>query len=254
MDKNKVNAIESLLKKYQIEAVESKEFIPGCFLTEDVDAGKLIPLQTWRYNRKFIELRNIINSGTIEEPRMFRFCALGDKHQWTLRSLIYRECDLCEFLGNSAIASVHAVLNETAGNIIAKLSNGIICSVEIGAQLEKGSSLIDRHEIIARRGVAGDIVVDSQKPQHSIYTFTAAGENAYKDVDFELFGLDEPDVEYVRAAFDVCKNPALQVVLQERHRHLTALVETIYQSDQHREKIDRKVVKNSQFSILNSQL
>ena len=237
MNKEVANAISGLLEKYQIEAIESKEFIPGCFLTEENNSGKYIPLQTWRYNRKFIELRNIISSGTIEDPRMFRFCALGDKHQWTLHSLVYRECDLCEFLGNSAIVSVHAALNETAGSIIAKLANGIICSVEIGAQLEKDVTMIDRHEIIARRGVASDIVVDTQKPQNSIYTFTASGECDYKDVDFELFGLDEPDIEFVRAAFDVCKNPELQVTSQERHRHLTALVATIHQSNHLREKI-----------------
>jgi hypothetical protein len=44
------NAIDSLLKKYRIEAGGLKEFIPGCFLTEE---NKFIPLQPWRYNRKF---------------------------------------------------------------------------------------------------------------------------------------------------------------------------------------------------------
>ena len=232
-----VNAISSLLEKYKIKAVESKEFIPGCFLTDEIDSDKHIPLQSWRYNRKFTELRNIIKSGTIEEPRMFRFCALGDKHQWTLSSLIYRECDLCEFLGDSVIVSVHAVLNETAGSVIAKLANGIICSVEIGAQLEKGANMIDRHEIIARRGVASDIVVDTQKPQGSVYTFTASGEHTYKDVDFELFGLDEQDIEFARSVFDVCKHPDLQGASWERHQHLTTLVEAVNQSNQLREKI-----------------
>lgn len=237
MNKEVTNAISHLFEKYRIEAAEWKDFIPGCFLTDENSTGRYIPLQTWRYNRKFIELRNIISGGTVEDPRMFRFCALGDKHQWTLRSLIYRECDLCEFLGNSAIASVHAVLNETAGSIIARLANGIICSVEIGAQLEKGSAMIDRHEIIARRGVAGDIVVDTQKPQSSIYMFTASGENAYKDIDFELFGLAESDIEFVRAIFDVCKNTELQAAAKERHQHLTDLVDIVHQSNQHRKKI-----------------
>jgi hypothetical protein len=246
------NAISGLLKKYRIDPIESKEFIPGCFLTDENSSG-YIPLPSWRYNRKFTELRRIIDSRTIEDPLMFRFCALGDRDQWTLRSLIYRECDLCEFLGDSPVVSVHAVLNETAGSIIARLSNGIICSVETGAQLEKGSAMIDRHEIIARRGVAGDIAVDTQIPQNSVYTFTASGERAYKDVDYELFGLDEPDIEFVRAAFDVCKNPAMQVALQERHQHLTAVVNTIHQSNQTQKRLDIKVPKNSQFSIINSQ-
>ena len=238
MDKEVANAIDSLLKKYQIKADESKEFISGCFLTDENDSGTYIPLQPWRYNRKFVELRRIVDSRTIEEPLMFRFCALGDKHRWTIDSLIYRECDLCEFLGDSAIISVHAVLNESAGSVIAKLANGVICSVEIGAQLEKGSKMIDRHEIIARRGVASDIVVDTQIPQNSVYTFTDSGSRAYRDIDFELFGLDEPDIEFARAVFDICKNPALQTTLIERHKHLTALVDTIHQSNHLKKRFD----------------
>ena len=237
MKQEVANAIDGLLQKYGIEAIDSTVFIPGCILIEEDSAGT-IPLQPWRYNRKFVELRRIVENRTIEEPRMFRFCALGDKQQWTLRSLIYRECDLCEFLGDSPIVSVHAVLNDTAGSVIARLVNGIICSVEVGAQLEKGAAMIDRHEIIARRGVASDIVVDTQIPQNSIYTFTDSGNRAYKDIDNELFGLSEPDIELARAVFDVCKNPDLKKAAFERHQHLTALVDTIYQSDHTGKRMD----------------
>ncbi len=231
------NAVAGLLEKYRMQPIGSKEFAPGCFLTDEKDSEKRVPLQSWRYNRKFVELRKIIEGGSVEEPRMLRFCALGDKHRWTLHSLIYRECDLCEFLGGSPIVSVHAVLNGTAGSLIARLANGIICSVEVGAQLEKGRAMIDRHEIIARRGVACDIVVDVQIPQSSIYTFTSSGGRAYKDVDYELFGLDEPDIELARAIFDVCKNPGLKNASRERHRHLTAVLEAAHQSNQTRKKI-----------------
>lgn len=215
------SAIKGLLEKYNIKPIDYKE----------------IPMQPWRYNRKIIELRKLIADKTVEHPCMFRFCALGDISKWTVRSLIYREFDLCEFLGDSPVVSVQAALNGRAGNIIAKLLNGIICSVEIGALLQKGAEMVDRHEIIARRGVASDIVVDTQRPQSSVYLFTEKGEKKYKDVDFELYGLEETDIDIVRSVFEACKQPDLQKSFVERHKHLSALVDVAFQSDKFKKKI-----------------
>lgn len=215
------NAVKSLLVKYNIPPAGYKD----------------APLLPWRYNRKFVELFKLIDSGTVEYPCMFRFCAIGDAFRWTIRSLMYREFDLCEFLGNSPVVSVQAVLNKKAGSVIAKLENGIICSVEVGALLKKGTMMNDRHEIIARRGVASDIVVDTQHPQSSIYTFTEEGEKEYKDVDNELYGLSETDVELARSAFEFCKQPTLLAMLNDRHTHLSALVDAAFESDRTKKKV-----------------
>jgi hypothetical protein len=75
--------------------------------------------------------------------------------------------------------------------------------------LPDGAEIIDRHEIIARRGVASDRVVDTQVPQSSIYTYTAEKETRFTDTDAEIFGLSQDDVNIVRAAFKVLETPEL---------------------------------------------
>ena len=68
---------------------------------------------------------------------------------------------------------------------------------------------MDRHEIIARRGVACDRTVDTQVPQASIYEFTAAGEKRFTDTDTELFGFETDEILLIRAAYAVLSNPTL---------------------------------------------
>ena len=68
---------------------------------------------------------------------------------------------------------------------------------------------MDRHEIIARRGVASDRTVDTQVPQSSIYEWTAGGLATFTDVDTELFGLPNDQIWAVRAAFTVLMKPEL---------------------------------------------
>ena len=58
----------------------------------------------------------------------------------------------------------------------------------------------DKHEIIARRGTACDVVVDAQLRQESIYFFGKENK-AVTDVDFEIFGLSPEDTATVRFAF-----------------------------------------------------
>jgi hypothetical protein len=100
-----------------------------------------------------------------------------------------------------------------------------------------GSPLIERHEIIAQRGVASDMVVDTQIPQSSIYTFTSKGENRYTDVDMELFGLDNLQIDHIRSAFQVLKTPGLIEEFKRQHEHLVTLVQTIFESDSKRKRI-----------------
>jgi len=85
--------------------------------------------------------------------------------------------------------------------MVAKLENGVVCTIEVAATLPATASPIDKHEIIARRGVACDRAVDTQVPQHSVYVFSEKGEEAYTDTDYELYGLSEEDTAVVRQAF-----------------------------------------------------
>lgn len=232
-------ALYKLSEKYNIPVDSLPDLYPGWYLINKETGENDIPLFPWRYNRKFIELHKLISDQTIEDVSLLRFCCHDSKTRSNLSSLMYREFDLCEYLGQGTICSLHATITDhTAGNVIIKLDNGILCSIEISIQLPAGSTMTDRHEIVARRGVASDLAVDVQIPQNSVYIFTSNGNSAYKDVDNELFGLNECEVEEVRSAFEYLKDPSSKADHIRQHNHLSHLVNEAYRSDKERIKIN----------------
>jgi hypothetical protein len=136
--------------------------------------------------------------------------------------------DLFEFIGNGKIVSLHAVLSgNQAGNVILHLDNNVLCSIEVSTQLPAGMPMIDRHEIIARRGVASDVAVDTQIPQSSVYSYTKQGEKRYTDVDMELYGFDDSQIDHIRSAFQVLKHPDLIRTWQSQHKRLVNFIQYI---------------------------
>jgi len=242
-------ALSGLLRKYNIQepndfrmtqpgASTGLNLLPGWELIDTPLTENQIPLLTWRLKRKFIELKKIVQDATIENVRMFRFSSMGNKDEWDWTSLLYRELDLCEFIGDGKIISMQAVISgNQSGNVILRLDNNILCSVEISTQMPTGSDLVDRHEIIAQRGVASDLVVDTMIPQNSIYSFTENGESRYKDVDMELYGFDEEKTDQVRSAFQVLKQPELVQEWKSQHNRLVNFVNSVFVSDKDRKKI-----------------
>lgn len=239
IDSNIESALNKLMHKYEVKAQSRFNLLPGWrFLQRDLSEND-IPLLTWRVNRKFTELKKIISDQIVENVSMLRFSSMGNKREWSLEALMYREFDICEFLIDSKIISLHATFSDnSAGSVIVKLANGVIGSVEIGVQAPVEKQFIDRHEIIARRGVASDIVVDTQIPQSSIYVYTEKGRSDYKDVDNELFGLDEFQIEWVRSAFEFQKKPEQSAGLIKQHNHLSRLVSAALESNSKKLKIE----------------
>ena len=86
-----------------------------------------------------------------------------------------------------------------------KGADGVVCTIEIAATLPEGEKPKDKHEIITRRGIACDVVVDAQLRQESIYVFGEKNE-AFTDVDFECYGLTADEVATVRAAFALARD------------------------------------------------
>ena len=110
--------------------------LPGWMWTDAQLAENQIPLLTWRVKRKFIELKKIVEDATIENVCMLRFSSMGNSDEWDWNSLLYRELDLCEFIGNGKIVSLQAVISDSrTGNVILKLDNDILCSVEISTRM-----------------------------------------------------------------------------------------------------------------------
>ena len=220
-------ALDYLCDKYQV-GKNGKISDCGYFDFKDQKI-KLLP---WRVERRFVELKNLIENNTLEDVSTFRFARMVAAGSQSLDELIYQELDLCEWLGNSPVSRLFAVFSgNDAVNIIAKLENGISCSVECSVMLPEGAEVIDRHEIIARRGVASDRAVDTQVPQSSIYTYTAEKETHFTDTDAEIFGLSQDDINIVRAAFKVLESPELVKKWHCQNLYLADLVKKAKQSE-----------------------
>ncbi len=194
-------ALQMLREKY---AVAADGEITACGELKCA-CGMTVKLLPWRPERRFVELKKLIDGKTLEGVSTLRFAAMSSEK--SLTQLLYREFDLCAYLGGAPVVSVFAVTSGETANAIVKLANDVSCSVECSAALPAGSEEMDRHEIIARRGVACDRSIDTQVPLSSIYQFTADGEKRYTDTDTELFGFSTDEIILIRAALEVLQHP-----------------------------------------------
>lgn len=211
---------------------------PGWSLVDGDSSTYAISLLPWRSERRFVELKRLVDARTVESVVMCRCSCLSTGTPLGLKAILYREFDLVEWLTDSPIVTLYASMNaERFANVLVRVESGVVCSVEAGVTLpaETRPGMIDRHEMIARRGVASDRVVDTQVPQSSVYTFTGQGVEQYTDTDAELFGLEADDVALVRAAYELATQPDRVDALRRQHRRLAMLVQLAYESDRTRQ-------------------
>jgi hypothetical protein len=197
-----------------------------------VSEQEFVPLFPWRFERRFFELKRIVETKTIENVVLCRFSHITDGSVLNLPSILYREFDLLEWITNTKIISCFSSVYENKfANVLVRLSDGSIASVEAGITLPFGRKTLDRHELIARRGVASDRVVDTHIPQHSVYLFDQDGVKMYTDTDAELFGLEMDEINTVRAAFDFAKQPESIELFLEQNQHLIVLTKQALSSE-----------------------
>lgn len=246
-------ALASLLQKYSVDVAESWRLggdqvaeevpadalalLPGCCADADL-SQKTIPLRPWRNERRFQELKNLVKHQTITPLLMCRFACITDGLTLPLDAALYREFDLAEWLGGAPITAICAAIDgERAANVIVRLENEVVCSVEAGTTLPAGTRMHDRHELIARRGVASDRVVDTQVPQSSVYVWSDSSADEFTDTDAELPELDPDEVALVRAAYDALSRPEGCEELRREHERLRRLVAMAYESDRQRQRL-----------------
>lgn len=195
--------LEFLLNKYSVgtKAVlaDEKTVVVG---------GETLPLLPHRSERRFIELKNIVNGGTLEGVSVMRTFHITQTGA-DLYEVLTREMDICRFVLQRELVSVMVMENGNVLNAIATCTDGVVCTIEISATLPAGEQDKEKHEIIAQRGTACDVVVDAQLRQDSIYVYGAENQK-YTDVDFELYGLSVEQVAIVRAAFELAQKGSLQ--------------------------------------------
>ena len=232
-------ALQRLRDKYAVKAdgeiVAAKEGSIGNAAELKFADGTICKLLPWRKERRFIELKNLIDNKILEGVSTLRFMNL--KAESCIRPLLYRELDLAAFLGEAEVASLFATVNGKTANLIVRLADGKSVSIECSAALPANAEPIDKHEIIARRGVACDRTVDTQVPQASIYEFTADGEKRYTDTDTELFGFELDEILTIRAAYAVLSDPSLAAQWNAIDANVTAQVQNALESDKSRKPV-----------------
>ncbi len=184
--------------------------------------GHTLPLLAHRCQRRFVELRNMTQNGTLQGVSVMRTARIVEKGR-DLYAVLYRELDLCQFILERPIVSITVMENGPVLNAIATTADGVVCTLELAATLRPDEEPKDKHEIIAAHGIACDVVVDAQLRQDSVYMFGSEGNQKYTDVDFELYGLAEEDVAVVRAAFAIARDKNYAAV-QAADDNLQALV------------------------------
>ena len=189
------------------------------------------PLIPGRMERKIVELKKMTENGTLEGVSTLRFASFAPKGT-DPKAMLAKELDLAAYLGASDVVRVFAVASgKFAINVLAKLANDVNVSVEIGTGLPAGELGYDRHEIIAKRGVACDQTVDTHTPHASIRCWDAKDSVEYTDVDTELFGLTYEEVWNVRAAFALLQKRADAKVWKAAWAKATKAADLAFKSD-----------------------
>jgi hypothetical protein len=222
--------------------------IPGDRISPtDALPASAVPLLPWRAERRFVELKRLVDQELVTPVLMCRFANLTDRSGPTLAEMLYREFDLVEWITGRTVEDLYFTMGaspkgepEFSANGVISLDDRSIASIEVGRTSPRPKRNTDRHELIGRRAVACDRVVDTQVAQASVYTTTESGDDEYTDVDFELFGLSVEEVATVRSAFELFSNPKLADELTKRHGRLVDLVQRAFQSAKGRTVIKMK--------------
>ncbi len=221
--------LDFLLEKYTAE----KSVILNDKKTASID-GELIPLFAHRYERRIIELKNLVLGGTLFGISVMRTARIVQKGKDVFDEL-YRELDICQYVLGRKIKTITVIQNDNVLNAIAVTDDKIVCTIEISATLAENEVSKDKHEIISQRGIACDIVVDAQLKQDSIYVFSDENKK-YTDVDFEIFGLSIEDTAVVRAAFALSSAKDL-MSLKNNAENLSELIKLAKKSAQTNERM-----------------
>lgn len=220
--------LDFLLEKY---SVDTKVVLKDCKTV--VINGMELPILSHRSERRFVELKNIVNNGTLVGVSVMRVARIIEKGS-DIYEALYRELDLVQYILQRSIKSIMVMETDNVMNAIATTEDGVVCTIEISATLNAGEIPKDKHEIISQRGIACDVVVDAQLKQDSIYVFGAENKK-YTDVDFELFGLSIEEIAVVRAAFTLAQSKKYDE-MKEIHTNLCKLVEMAKKSAENGER------------------
>lgn len=246
-DKYSVAKNVSVIMEHGAVTVECDK---GCFrFVADINvfanttAQNVVPLLHWRNKRKYIELKNILTSKMVEDPRALRIHHIVPQGELecSLQNIIAYEADLVEFITGNKLTKIFADFHDdTYTNCIASTDGNLKVSMELGFSPD-GSEPVILHEIIARTGIASDVAVDTQTKQYPIYVFKGHEVEHYTDIDYELYGLEDTQADCIRFILGVLANPDVIEQLQQQAYHLVSICRAAAYSSENRVYADVEV-------------
>lgn len=164
------------------------------------DGFRNVPLYHWELKRRYVELRNIVDTGMVKTPLAMRIHHIVPKDAFTksLKDIIVFEAGLAEFIIRQSITKVFADFSgETYVNCIMSTDGNVKISMELGFSPDESEPVL-LHEVVARTGIASDVAVDTQTQQYPIYVFKGRETLKYTDTDAELYDIDSTQADAIR--------------------------------------------------------
>lgn len=183
-----------------------------------------IPLLHWRNKRRYIELKNIVKTKMIEDVRGMRIHHIVPKDEFnsSLMNILACEADLVELITGEKIEKIFADFSSDIYTNCIVSASKLKISMELGFSPEDSEPVL-LHEVIARTGIASDVVVDTQMQQYPIYVIKGREIDHYNEIDNELYGLDNTQADCIRFILAVLANPETIPDLQKQGNHLVSV-------------------------------
>ena len=191
------------------------------------DGYRNVPLYHWQLKRRYVELRNILDTGMVKNALAMRIHHIVPKDEFTkaLKDIMVFEANLVEFATHQKIDKVFAdFYGDVYVNCIMSTEGNVKVSMELGFSPDESEPVL-LHEIIGKNGLACDVVVDTQTQQYPIYVFKGKETLKYTDIDAELYDMDNAQVDSIRFIMWALSDLSRIDALCENYAHIEKVCE-----------------------------
>lgn len=198
------------------------------------DGCKNVPLYHWQLKRRYVEMRNMLDNGLVKTPLGMRIHHIVSRDEFTkqLKDIVTFEANLVEFITRQKVTRVFAdFFGEVYTNCIMSTDGNVKVSLELGF-VPDGSEPVLLHEVVCKNGIASDVVVDTQTQQYPIYVFKGKETLIYKDIDNELYDMDNTEVDSIRFILWALSDTSRIEALCENYAHMEKIYDAALKSNE----------------------
>lgn len=199
------------------------------------DEFRNVPMYHWQLKRRYVELRNILDTQMVKNALAMRIHHIVPKDEFTrsLKDIMVFETNLVEFITHQKVEKVFADFSgQRYTNCIMSTDGNIKVSMELGFSPDHSEPVL-LHEIIGKNGLASDVVVDTQTQQYPIYVFKGKDTQKYTDIDAELYDMDNAQVDAIRFIMWALTDVSRIDALCENYAHMEKVCAAAAQANAH---------------------